>query len=69
MKKLTPFITAAIFTVSMSCISNVYAEWKELGYNEAMVVYVDLDTVRVSGEEVSNHVNARLQEARKKSEQ
>jgi hypothetical protein len=50
MKKLTPFIAAAVFTASMSCISNAYAEWKELGYNEAMVVYVDLDTVRASGE-------------------
>jgi hypothetical protein len=50
MKKLTPFITAAIFSGSMSCIGNVYAEWKELGYNEAMVVYVDLDTIRDSGE-------------------
>ena len=50
MKKLTTFITAAIFTSSMSCIGNVYAEWKELGYNEAMVVYVDLDTIRDSGE-------------------
>ncbi|MBU3580274.1 hypothetical protein ICN17_09715 [Polynucleobacter sp. 73C-SIWE] len=52
MKKLTPFITATIFTASMSCISNAHAEWKELGYNEVMAVYVDLDTANVSGEKV-----------------
>lgn len=50
MKKLTSFITATIFTASMSCMSNVYAEWKELGYNDVMVVYVDLDTASASGE-------------------
>ena len=50
MKKLTPFITATIFTASMSCMSNAYAEWKELGYNDVMVVYVDLDTASASGE-------------------
>ena len=50
MKKLTPFITTAIFTASMSFIGNAYAEWKELGYNELMVVYVDLDTVNTNGD-------------------
>ncbi|OWS69078.1 surface-adhesin E family protein [Polynucleobacter campilacus] len=50
MKKLTHLITATIFTASMSGIGNAYAEWKELGFNEVMVVYVDLDTVRTSGE-------------------
>jgi len=50
MKRLTPFIKATIFTASMSCISNAYAEWKELGFNEVMVVYVDLDTASASGE-------------------
>jgi hypothetical protein len=50
MKKLTPFITTAIFAVSMSFIGNAYAEWKELGYNELMVVYVDLDTVNTNGD-------------------
>jgi len=34
----------------MSPISSAYAEWKELGSNEVMVVYVDLDTIRDSGE-------------------
>ena len=50
MKKLTPFITAAIFTIPMSCIGNAYAEWKELGSNAVMVVYVDMDTISASGE-------------------
>ena len=50
MKKLTPFITATIFTASLSCMNNAYAEWKELGSNEVMVVYVDLDTASASGE-------------------
>ena len=50
MKKLTPFITTAIFTASMSFIGNAYAEWKELGYNELMVVYVDMDTASANGE-------------------
>ena len=50
MKKLTPFITVAIFTASMSCIGNAYAEWKELGSNEVMVVYVDMDTASANGE-------------------
>ena len=50
MKKLTPFITAAIFIIPMSCIGNAYAEWKELGSNAVMVVYVDMDTISTSGE-------------------
>ena len=50
MKNLTPLITVAIVTASMSCIGNAYAEWKELGSNEVMVVYVDLDTINTSGE-------------------
>jgi hypothetical protein len=50
MKKLTPFITVVIFTASMSCVGNVYAEWKELGFNEVMVVYVDMDTASANGE-------------------
>jgi hypothetical protein len=50
MKKLTPFIAVALFTASMSCISNAYAEWKELGSNEVMVVYVDMDTASANGE-------------------
>jgi hypothetical protein len=52
MKKLTPFITAAIFTIPMSFISNAYAEWKELGSNPVMVVYADMDTASASGEKI-----------------
>jgi hypothetical protein len=50
MKKLTSFLIPTTLAVLMSPISSAYAEWKELGSNEAMVVYVDLDTVRTSGE-------------------
>jgi hypothetical protein len=32
--------------------SNSFAAWKELGSNEMMVVYVDLDTISGSGEKV-----------------
>jgi hypothetical protein len=41
----------AIFTtLSLLPFSSSFAEWKELGSNELMVVYVDLDTVSASGE-------------------
>jgi len=50
MKKLTSLCISTALAVLMSPISNAYAEWKELGSNEAMVVYVDLDTIRDSGE-------------------
>jgi hypothetical protein len=50
MKKLTSFLIPTTLAVLMSPISSAYAEWKELGSNEAMVVYVDLDTVRTGGE-------------------
>jgi hypothetical protein len=33
-------------------ISNSFAEWKELGSNEVMVVYVDQDTISANGENV-----------------
>lgn len=48
MKKLH---TLTIFTtLSLLPFSSSFAEWKELGSNEVMVVYVDLDTVSASGE-------------------
>ncbi|HBK43559.1 MULTISPECIES: surface-adhesin E family protein [unclassified Polynucleobacter] len=48
MKKLH---TLTIFTaLSLLPFSSSFAEWKELGSNELMVVYVDLDTVSASGE-------------------
>ena len=50
MKKLTSFLIPTTLAVLMSPISSAYAEWKELGSNEAMVVYVDLDTASASGE-------------------
>ena len=31
-------------------MSSSFAEWKQLGSNEAIVVYVDQDTIRVNGE-------------------
>ena len=40
-----------IFTaLSLLPLSNSFAAWKELGANEVMVVYVDLDTISDSGE-------------------
>jgi hypothetical protein len=40
-----------IFTaLSLLPFSSSFAEWKELGSNEVMVVYIDLDTVSTSGE-------------------
>ena len=40
-----------IFTaLSILPFSSSFAEWKELGSNAVMVVYVDLDTVSASGE-------------------
>ena len=50
MKKITSLLIPTALTVLMSPISSAYAEWKELGSIEAMVVYVDLDTIRDSGE-------------------
>lgn len=48
MKKLHAL---TIFTaLSLLPLSSCFAEWKELGSNELMVVYVDLDTVSASGE-------------------
>lgn len=48
MKKLHAL---AIFTaLSLLPFSSSFAEWKELGSNELMVVYIDLDTVSASGE-------------------
>ncbi|MEY4058832.1 MAG: hypothetical protein RL551_71 [Pseudomonadota bacterium] len=48
MKKLHAL---TIFTsLSLLPFSSSFAEWKELGSNEVMVVYVDLDTVSASGE-------------------
>ena len=37
-------------SLSLLPFSSSFAEWKELGSNAVMVVYVDLDTVSTSGE-------------------
>jgi hypothetical protein len=37
-------------TLSLLPFSSSFAEWKELGANAVMVVYVDLDTISTSGE-------------------
>ncbi|MBU3589355.1 hypothetical protein ICN25_04560 [Polynucleobacter sp. 80A-SIGWE] len=43
----------AIFTaLSLLPFSNGFAAWQELGLNQLMVVYVDLDTISESGEKV-----------------
>ena len=52
MKKLTSLFISTALAVLMSPISSAYADWKELGSNAVMVVYVDLDNIRASGEKV-----------------
>ena len=45
------YITLGIFTaLSLAPLSSSFAAWQELGSIEAMVVYVDTDTVSSSGE-------------------
>ena len=49
MKKiLLPTFLFSMITLSIH--SNAYAAWKELGSNDLMAVYIDLDTVKVQGE-------------------
>jgi len=50
MKKLNLLLAVTALIVLMSPIQSAHAEWKELGSNAVMVVYVDLDTIRDSGE-------------------
>jgi hypothetical protein len=50
MKTFNRLLIATTLAVLMSPTSNAYAEWKELGSNAVMVVYVDLETIRDSGE-------------------
>ena len=49
MKKTTLSATLAAL-LSLAAIGNANAEWKELGSNDAMVVYVDLATIQDVGE-------------------
>ena len=48
MKKISAL--TVITALTLLPLSNSFAAWKELGSNEAMVVYVDLDTITDSGE-------------------
>lgn len=48
MKKLQAFSIATV--LFFLPFSSSFAAWKELGSNEMMVVYVDLDTISGSGE-------------------
>jgi hypothetical protein len=50
MKTIRSLSTAALVILALSPFNNAFAEWKELGSNAVMVVYVDLDTIRDSGE-------------------
>jgi hypothetical protein len=48
MKKI--YALGILTTLSLAPLSNSFAAWQELGANEAIVVYVDTDTVTSSGE-------------------
>jgi hypothetical protein len=48
MKKI--YSLALITSLCILPMSNSFAAWKELGSNELMVVYVDLDTISTDGE-------------------
>ena len=48
MKKI--YALTIFTTLSLLPFSSSFAEWKELGANAVMVVYVDLDTISTSGE-------------------
>ena len=48
MKKISAL--TVITALTLLPLSNSFAAWKELGSNEVMVVYVDLDTITDSGE-------------------
>jgi hypothetical protein len=50
MKTIRSLSTAALAILALSPFSSAFAEWKELGSNAVMVVYVDLDTITDSGE-------------------
>jgi hypothetical protein len=48
MKKI--YALGLIAALSLAPLSNSFAAWKELGANDAIVVYVDTDTITSSGE-------------------
>ena len=50
MKKYNSVFTSFLAIALLSLTNTAYAEWKELGSDDLIVVYVDLDTIRDSGE-------------------
>jgi len=50
MKKIHSLFTVIFAFTAMAPLSNAFAEWRELGSNELIVVYVDLETIRDNGE-------------------
>ena len=48
MKKI--YALTIVTALSLAPLSNSFAAWKELGANEVIVVYVDTDTISISGE-------------------
>ena len=48
--KKSALTLAALTATSIFCANTAYAKWDELGSNEIMVVYVDVDTIQVTGE-------------------
>ncbi|MBU3621929.1 hypothetical protein ICN15_09890 [Polynucleobacter sp. CS-Odin-A6] len=48
MKKI--YVLTVFATLALLPLANSFAAWKELGANEVMVVYVDLETISDSGE-------------------
>ena len=52
MKKYNSVYTSFIAIALLSLTNTAYAEWKELGSNEVMTVYTDVDTISGSGNTV-----------------
>jgi hypothetical protein len=52
MKKYNSVFTSSIAIALLSLTNTAYAEWKELGSNEVMTVYADVDTISGSGNTV-----------------
>lgn len=48
MKKIYAY--TIVTALSLAPLSNGFAAWKELGANEVIAVYVDTDTISISGE-------------------
>ena len=52
MKKYNSVFTSFLAIALLSLTNTAYAEWKELGSNEVMTVYTDVDTISGSGNTV-----------------